>query len=92
MNTPMLILTGTILFAISFGLGMWGMLLLFRTKGYLHDTHRLDQMEDDNLSVTCIGHRWALSRIVDGKPLMIGQSHETLRAAIDGAVGLVTNG
>ena len=53
------------------------------------DTRRLDHLEEFNLCLHTAGDRWAIMRRdADGIVKMTGQSHETLRGAIDASLGM----
>lgn len=53
------------------------------------DAHRLDHLEEFNLCLHTAGDRWAIMRRdADGIVKMTGQSHETLRGAIDASLGM----
>lgn len=88
MSLAMTLFIGSASAAIGLFLGVLGMLLLIRSKP---DTVRLDTLESLEWSLHCAEGRWAILQKVNGEMRMAGQSHETIRGAMDAAFGMQTD-
>lgn len=57
-----------------------------------NDTERLDTMQAMGWFTAHTGGRWAVVRDIKGTPQLVAPSQETLREAIDVAMGVSTHG
>ena len=80
-----LFLTGVVCLAVGFAVGMGGALLCIANE----DSHLIDHMAEYRLTLSNFEGRWAVFQTIDGKQLMVGQSHETARGAMAAARGAI---
>lgn len=71
----------TLCLAVGFAVGMGGALLCIANE----DSHLIDHMAEYRLTLSNHEGRWAVFQTIDGKQLMVGQSHETARGAMAAA-------
>ena len=63
---------------LAVAVGMGGALLCIDND----DSHLIDHMDEYRLTLSNHEGRWAVFQTIDGKQLMVGQSHETARGAL----------
>ena len=68
----------TLCLAVGLAVGIGGALIYIANE----DSHLIDHMDEYRLTLSNHEGRWAVFQTIDGKQVMIGQSHETARGAL----------
>ena len=68
----------TLCLAVGLAIGIGGALIYIANE----DSHLIDHMAEYRLTLSNHEGRWAVFQTIDGKQLMVGQSHETARGAL----------
>ena len=68
----------TLCLAVGLAVGIGGALIYIANE----DSHLIDHMDEYRLTLSNFEGRWAVFQTLDGKQVMIGQSHETARGAL----------
>ena len=79
MNTVTVLTIATVTLFCGFGLGVISM-LLYQDP----DSARIQKIELNKWQIGCYNGKWAVLTNVNGGLRILGQSHDTLREAIDG--------
>ena len=78
----------TLCLAVGLAIGIGGALIYIANEDshliYIanEDSHLIDHMDEYRLTLSNHEGRWAVFQTIDGKQVMIGQSHETARGAL----------